>query len=113
MPESIETPVPPVIDLPEKKSSNKPFIYVAIAIVILLLALGVYNFFAGSSGKTNNQVETISTSPTSTPSADLPTNNDNEQLGEDVKAIDTQTADLDNDLNNIDQGLNDQAVNLE
>lgn len=112
MPETIETPVPPVIDLPEKKSSNKPFIYVAIAIVVLLLALGVYIFFAGS-GKTNNQVETISTSPTSTPSADLPTNNDNKQLGEDVKAIDTQTADLDNDLNNIDQGLNDQAVNLE
>jgi hypothetical protein len=112
MSEPLETPVPPVIDSLERKSSVKPLVYTVILIIILILALVGYKLF-GTSTKTNNQIVNVQTTPTQVTNQDAVTNNNNKQLIKDTQVIDTQTTNLDSDLKNIDQGLNDQAVNLE
>ncbi|OGH08202.1 MAG: hypothetical protein A2152_00580 [Candidatus Levybacteria bacterium RBG_16_35_6] len=118
MPE-VETPnpipvsaTPPVVGSTEKKS-NKPVIYAVIALVVILLIVGGYRYLAGSKDKINNQITNLNSTPTQAPSQDLPTNNSNDELDSDVGVIDTQTTNLDSDLNAIDQGFNDQAVNLD
>jgi uncharacterized protein HemX len=118
MPDEIQAPVPtplsqfpPVMEPVNKKSSKKPLLYVIIFIVILALAYGAYSFFAIKTVKTNTQITNAST--TTTTSVDLPTNNSDSQLDKDINILGVQTTNLENDLNSIDQGLNDQAVNLD
>lgn len=132
MPETVETPQqtvlqsPPVPEQapqvpletaqPEQKSFKMLLLYLLIIVAIFGLIYGGYSLFAGKT-ITNNQITTVQTTPSLTPvptvNPDLPTNNSDSQLNDDINAIDTKTSALENDLTNIDQGLNDQAVNLD
>jgi len=101
----------PIIDSSEKKSS-KAWIYVVILILILVVSFGSYKFLIMKSVTGSNQVAKNLPTVTPTPNPDIPTNNSNDQLDKDTQAIESNTTNLTNDLNNIDQGLNDQSVNL-
>jgi hypothetical protein len=126
----VSTPelIPPTPDLntPEITPKNKSnLLFVIILLLIIIAVFGYLAFYLFNSGflnqptiKTQKTVKpkptaviTPVTSPTEQP-VSTSSGNSNIQLDQDSKIIDNNLNSIDTELKNIDQGLNDTAINL-
>lgn len=132
----IQQSAPPIQPIPQMPPSSPPTMtqstppsspksqkgsYAALALIILTIIFGIAVYLmkgpspsnikntANSQPTTDNKL--TQTNPVKNSSA-LPPGNNDSQLGQDIQTLNASMDTLLSELNNVDQGLNDQSVNL-
>jgi hypothetical protein len=117
-PSATQTPQIPLA--PQTPPKSKKGLFVALAIIILLIIFGTLAYSMrkpsspGVSEVLVSPAATQGVSPTDTNKGStlLPTGTNDTQLNQDLQSIDTKIGTAESEIGNVDQGLNDQPVNL-
>lgn len=112
-------PSSPQTAAPSSPKSQKGLLIAAVLIILVIISgIGFYLMQRGSSTyiKSSSNIQptanqTIAPTKTTDNSA-LPAGNSDSQLEKDAQTVNTQLDTATNDLGSVDQGLNDQPVNL-
>lgn len=106
----------------EPSGGSQKLIFLAIVlIVIIAVIMSMVYFLMKPTPSPSSQIEKTPTVPTATPSVVpdniesrtlLPTGTSDTQLESDSQGVDLDLGKVEADLGSVDQGLNDQSVNL-
>ena len=132
----IQQPTPPIQPIPQTPPSSPPTItqstppsspnsqkglFAALALIVLTIIFGIGVYLikgptpssikntANSQPTTDNKL--TQTNPIKNSSI-LPAGNNDSQLGQDIQTLNASMDTLLSELDNVDQGLNDQSINL-
>lgn len=130
----IQQPMPPVQQTPQVPPSSPPTtaqstppsspsskgLLIAVALLFLALISGILVYFIRANSSSPVGDILVSPAPTQKEAQTdtnkegtlLPTGTNDAQLNQDIQTIDTKIGTAESNLGNVDQGLNDQSVNL-
>lgn len=120
-----QTPPPSPLTTPQSTPPSSPKsqkgLFATMALIVLTIIFGIAVYLmkgptpssikntASSQPTTDNKL--TQTNPVKNSSA-LPPGNNDSQLGQDIQTLNASMDTLLSELNNVDQGMNDQSVNL-
>lgn len=113
-------PIQPVQPAPQNTGINKMFIVIAVLIIIAVITGGVFAYNAYKTAKVNTQEAINSNSPNKNINNakqgvvnSTITDTSDTQIDKDLQSIDQSLNNTDANAAAVDQGLNDQQINLQ